>query len=256
MTIYELLNRKQKRRARFDQKEEHSFFMKNREILNKFPRFAYLYDAEGRDFDIMRANIIISAYLNKVAIEEEIINVSHHLKGDSKADYLKFITALKERTIDLPYLTFNKNKIYIPFFSLALNLIYTKEPTKMLEYPYDQLMENFSDSAIYPFDTYGTALYDSFFTKLINVGTNGKEVAFFHYDTNTIYIINTQGRLDQKIVLFDRYIKRPDYTHMIERLKPVIEAYFANSREDFIDALYQGRFISERIYWPSKRKIK
>lgn len=77
MNIYELLELKQKKRIRFEQKDEHLFFMKNREILNKFPRFAFLYDSEGNDFDVMRANIIILAYQNKKAIEEEIANVGH-----------------------------------------------------------------------------------------------------------------------------------------------------------------------------------
>ena len=46
MNSYELLEAKQKKRIRFEQKDEHLFFMKNREILNKFPRFAFLYDSE------------------------------------------------------------------------------------------------------------------------------------------------------------------------------------------------------------------
>lgn len=256
MSIYELLEKKQRKSSRFRQKEEHSFFMKNRDILNKLPRFAMLYDASDRDFDVMRANIIISAYLNKVAIEEEITNVSRYLEKDSKTDHVKFLLAIKERTIDLPYFVLNKSKIYIPFFSLALNLIYFKEPEKLLTYPYNQLKENFADSAIDPFDIYGPSLYDSLFTRLVKIGTNGKEIAFFHYDTNTIYIVNSQGRLDQKIVLFDRYIKQPNYTHMLERLKPVVEAYFSNSREDFINALYESHFISDRIYWTIKGPLK
>lgn len=248
MNTYELLEAKQKKRIRFEQKDEHLFFMKNREILNKFPRFAFLYDSEGNDFDVIRANIIILAYQNKIAIEEEIANVGHYINKDVKTEHLRFVTAVKERTIELPYLTFNKSKIYIPFFSLALNLIYSKEPEKMLAYPYNELGENYVDSAIDPFDTYGTALFDSFFTKLVKIGTNGKEVAFFHYDTNTIYIVNTQGRLDCKIVLFDKYIKRPDYSHMLERLKPVVDAYFINSRDEFITSLHKSGFISDHMY--------
>ncbi|MFA7385195.1 MAG: hypothetical protein WCZ24_03265 [Bacilli bacterium] len=256
MNIYRLLELKQRRRSRFSQKEEHSFFMRNREILTKFPRFATLYDVPISDFDVMRANIIITGYLNKVKIEEEIANISSYLEKDSKADHVKFLITLKERTIDLPYYTLNKNKIYIPFFSLALNSIYTKEPEKILTYPYDQLKDIYGDSAIDPFDTYGPNLYDSLFTRLVKLGTNGKEIAFFHYDMNVIYIVGSQGRLVEKIVLFDRYIKQPDYAHMLERLKPVIEAYFADSREDFINALYKSNFISDRIYWTIKGPLK
>jgi hypothetical protein len=256
MNIYETLAKKQKRRIGFDKKDEYLFFMKNRDILTKFPYFAFLYDSTNNDFDVMRANIIIKGYLNKIEIESEIDNLARYLDLSSKGDKIKFLLALKERTIDLPYYVLDKSKVYIPFFSFAINMIYFKEPNKLLTYPYTTLKDNYVDSAIDPFDTYGPNLYDSLYTKLIKVGTNGREVAMFHYDTNTIYIINSQGRLDEKIVLFDKYIKRPDFSLMIERIKPVVEAFFSDAREDFVDSLYASKFISGRLYWSLKRSIK
>ena len=74
-----------------------------------------------------------------------------------------------------------------------------------------------------------------------------KETAYFHYDTNTIYFINDQGRLDTSIVLFDRYLRHPNYSHMLERIKPVVDAYFAFDREALIKALHENGFISNTL---------
>ena len=139
-------------------------------------------------------------------------------------------------------------KIYIPFFNRAINQIYSLEPLKLLEEPYISLEDNYQNSSNDPFDTYGAELFNSFFTKLVKVGTNGKEIAYFHYDTNTIYIVNEQGRLDLKIVLFDRYIKKPNLNHMLERITPVVDKYFADDREGFIEALLENKFISKKMY--------
>ena len=74
-----------------------------------------------------------------------------------------------------------------------------------------------------------------------------KETAYFHYDTNTIYFVNEEGRLDASVVLFDRYIRHPNYAHMLERIKPVVDAYFAFDREAFIKALHDHGFLSSQL---------
>ena len=114
-------------------------------------------------------------------------------------------------------------------------------------YPYNGLMENFKDTVIDPFDMYGFELYNSHFSRLVKIKNVDKETAFFHYDTNTIYFINEQGRLDATIVLFDKHIRHPSYSHMLERIKPVIDAYFAFDREGFIRALRENGFISSHL---------
>ena len=194
---------------------------------------------------MMRANVIIYGLLNKQTIELEVKSLKEY--GQDK-DEEAFNAALRDRCIDLPYYSENEQKIYIPFFNRALNQIYTREPLKLLEEPYIELEGNFQNSSIDPFDTYGAELFNSFFTKLVKVGTNGREYAYFHYDTNTIYIANAQGRLDSRIVLFDKYIKKPNLNHMLERITPVVERYFADDREGFVNALLENKFISNKMY--------
>ena len=176
--------------------------------------------------------------------EKEIANLASH----GKIETAKFSLTLKERIIDQPYYDAKGVKVYIPFFSVALNQIYTNEPEKLLSLPYSELEHDFEDACIDPFDTYGAELFNSYFTSLVKIASSKHATAFFYYDTNTVYIINDQGRLDCKFVLFDRYMKKPSYTHMMERILPFVEAYFNNDRKATVDALLEQKLISPQMH--------
>ena len=242
--IYDLLSSKQKYRRPFSSGEDFKYFMDNREKLGKFKRFTELYDSEENEFDIMRANILLRGLENKTLFEKEIVNIKSH--GEIETG--KFILTLKERMLGQPYYDFNGTKIYIPFFSSALNQIYTNEPEKLLSLPYSELEHDFEDACVDPFDTYGAELFNSYFTSLVKIASSKHATAFFYYDTNTVYIINDQGRLDGKFVLFDKYMKKVSYTHMIERISPFIEAYFNNARQGLVDALLEHKLISPQMH--------
>lgn len=244
MTIYEILDRKQKYRRPFSSGEDFKYFIENRENLGKFRRFENLYDSEENEFDIMRANILLRGLENKKLFEAEIENIHNH----GAIEHGSFVIALKERTIDQPYYETNGIKVFIPFFSRTLNSIYVNEPEKLLVLPYSELKNNFEEACVDPFDTYGAELFNSYFSSLVKIDQNKHVTAFFHYDTNTIYFINDQGRLDAKLVLFDKYIKRPIFTHMMERISPVIKAYFNNNRRAMVDALLENNLISGQMH--------
>ena len=256
--LFDTLEKNKKRRTPFYRSDEHSFFMSNRGSLGKVPRFSFLDDIREDDFDIMRANIIIHSYLNKVVFEEEMLNFENYMKSGESIDHVKLIQTLRERMIDLPYFKEEneKDKIYIPFFSRSLNSLYYREPEKLLVPPYNNLKEQFSDSVIDPFDVYGAELYNSNFTRLLKLKEQDGITAYFHYDTNTIYFINNQGRLDNKIVLFDKYMKRPSYSHMLDRISPVIDAYFANDRSALINALHDQNLISSKMLYHIHKRSK
>ena len=244
--LFDYIASKAKRRKGFEKSEEFRFFLENRHLLNRIPRFINFYDLDSDPFEIMRANIILQAYLNKAKMEEEINSLNTYIVSNKK-NHAQFVKSFHEIVSELPYYQEDKDKIFIPFFTRSLNQIYFEEPEKLLTYPYNGLMENFKDTVIDPFDTYGSELYDSHFSRLVKIKKDDKETAFFHYDTNTIYFVNEQGRLDANIVLFDRYIRHPNYAHMLERIKPVVDAYFAFDREAFINALYNNGFISSHL---------
>lgn len=256
MRLFDLLESKKKKRKAFYNSDEYAYFSLNKSKLKDFTNFPYLQKNHLNEFDIIRANILLQGLENKENIESEVDNLSKHFEQGKKVTHEKYILTLRERTIGAPYYQDGTIKIFIPFFSKALNSIFYREPEKLLKEPFNGLKVNFSGSLIDPFDTYGADLYNSSFTRLIKVGEKGNECAFFHYDTNTIYMINEQGRLDISIVLFDKYIKFPNYNHMLERISPVIEQYFDNNREGFINALFESKFISKRMLGLISRKTK
>ena len=230
--LFNYLARKGKRRKAFVKSKEFDFFIENRSLLMRLPQFISFYDSENDPFQVMRANIILASFINKKKIEEAINNTTQ--------DFQKVIS-------ELPYYQDGEDRIYIPFFSRGLNQIYLNEPEKLLTESYRGLKEDFNETIIDPFDAYGSELYNSQFSHLVKVAEVDKETAYFHYDTNTIYFVNEQARLDARIVLFDRYIRHPNYENMLERIKPVVDAYFGFNREGLISALYENGFISAHL---------
>jgi len=245
--LFDYIASRAKRRKGFEKSEEFRFFLDNRHLLTKIPRFVNFYDVENDPFEIMRANIILQAYLNKAKMEEEIRNLSSYINVNNKKNHAQFLKSFHEIISEQPYYQEGQKKIYIPFFTRSLNQIYFDEPEKLLTSPYAGLKDRFQDTVVDPFDTYGSELYNSHFSRLVKVKQEDKETAFFHYDTNTIYFVNEQGRLDGTVVLFDRYLRRPSYSHMLERIRPVVDAYFNFDREGFINALYDNGFISSHL---------
>ena len=250
MKIFKILERYKKKRTTFYKSDEFNFYLLNRNALMKMPKFNYLTQGKITEFDIMRTNIVLHSYLNKVLIEEEVSNLQHYFDNpNNKKDYASLINALREKLVDQPYIRAQKAKIYIPFFSKAFNLIYLNDPMKLTKYPYVNLKEEFNDALIDPFDAYGYELYNSYFTRLIKISECDKTAGFFHYDTNTIYIINEQGRLDCKIVLFDRFIRKPNYNHMLERIRPVVDAYYKYDKKLLLEEMKKQGFISPHIFY-------
>ena len=243
--LFNYIASKAKRRKAFEQSEEFHFFIENRHILMHFPQFIHFYDTENDPFQIMRANIILQAFINKSKMEEEAASLDKYYSKNK--DHENFIKSYHEIISELSYYQEGNEKIYIPFFNRELNQIYANEPEKLSSSSYSRLKDDFKGTLVDPFDTYGSEIYNSHFSRLVKISSVDKETAFFHYDTNTIYFVNEQGRLDAGIVLFDRYIRHPSYSHMLERIKPVVDAYFAFDREGMIDALFTNGFISNRL---------
>lgn len=244
-TIYQLLELKQKRRHSFEDGSEYSFFLENRYMLDKVSKYDFLYQSEDDYFSVMRANIIIKSLQNKIAMEKVILPYL----ASPRLDIDDMKATLRKRCESLPFIKVNNVKVFIPFFTRSLNSVYLDNPERFLVSPYKDLKTSFKDSMIDPFDTYGYHLYNSSFTRLVMIkeSPDKKEAAFLHYDTNTIYFINDQGRLNDKLVLFDRYIKKPNTYHMFERVTPVVDAYFNFDRRGMIESLHDQGFISGKL---------
>lgn len=248
MELLEFLSRRKKKRKSFMETNEYKYYNQNKGNLAKLPKFLYLQKFDNGNFDILRINIILRGYRNKMILEEEANSIQEYMQ-DNEFDSEKYKSIVAQKMIDEPYYKDENAKIYIPFFSKIVNLIYTEEPKKLLKYPYSTLKDDFLDMVIDPFDTYGYELFNSEFCPLVKIYEKDGSAAFFNYDLNIIYVINSQGRLDARIVLFDKYIRHPNYNHMLERLRPVVEAYFNFDRQEFINALKNQGFISNHMFY-------
>ncbi|HBF68254.1 MAG TPA: hypothetical protein DDW20_02910 [Firmicutes bacterium] len=241
MYLYETLAKYQKG-IDFKKSADYNFYVEHRHLFNSIEMYRSLFDVDN-EFDVIRANIIIQALLNKKKIEELILYAY-------KKSYLKTEEALKfvdEHINGLPYILEGANKVFIPIFSRSINEYYSSKHGKLLCEPYNKLFDDFNSSCIDLFEVYNFELYDSLFTKLITVYKDENIMITYHFDFRTIYIINDQGRLDAKIALFDKYLNKPNYDHVIERIQPVIERYIDDDKDGMLKALADKKLISEKL---------
>ena len=243
MDFFATLIKKQKTTT-FDSSSESHFFLDNSAMLADIPQFKGLMRATA-PFDVIRANIILRALQNKELIQNALARIRRHGTEEEKAHLSETMADFLET---LPYLKEGKEKIYVPIFPRSINKLYAGDFAKFDERPYNSLLRGYSESlAIDPFDAYGWALYDSYFTKLILIDKNEKEAVFLDYDSHSLFCINADGRLNARIALFDRYLGKTYTNHLLERVKPVVAAYLAGDRETMIDALVENGLISRKL---------
>lgn len=222
---------------------EYKFYIENKSILSSNKYFEK-YDEISNDFDVIKANIIIRALLNKNYFD--LILTEEKNKNYIDQEYAKEV--LKERLIELPYIKYNNLNIYIPFFNRQTNEIYSNEFEKMNDLPYSDISINYDEFIIDPFETYSFDLFDSTFSELVKIEEDNSSAAFFHYELNCIFIINKQGSLDCEIHLFDKHIDHPQFGEILERIIPLIHAYYSNNMMDFVYLLLKNNFISYLVF--------
>ena len=247
MKLLEYLESHKKKRKDFKKSEDYLFYSKNKGLV---PKSNYFNNLSGRhidDFNIFRANIIIHGVINKTLIEGEVKNLVKYTETHQILTHEDFVNTLMKQIEERPYLDEKEGRIYIPFFPKSINLLYLQEPERLNEYPYTDLFKSYATLVIDPFDTYGNELFNTKFTNLKKIDSKNNVIAYYHSDTLTIYMVNDQGRLDSKIVLFDRYLKKIDLENIEERIKPVIEAYYEHNVQNFIKNLEKNRFISSKM---------
>ena len=255
MKLLEYLEKYKKKRKDFKNSEDYLFYAKNKGLVPKGTPFSDLTGRFVDDFDIFRANIIIHGVINKNMMEGEVKNLVKYTETHQILTHEDFVNMLMKQIEDRPYLDEKEGRIYIPFFPKSINLLYLNEPEKLNEYPYTDLFKAYATLVIDPFDTYGSELFNTKFTNLVKVASKNNVTAYYHNDTMSIYMINDQGRLDSKIVLFDRYLKKIDLENIQERIKPVIEAYYEHNVQNFIKNLEKNGFISSKMLFKLNHKF-
>ncbi len=237
-SIFKILEKE--RNSKTFNNEESDFFYKNKNILKNDPQFSKYLTAEN-DFDIIKANIVIRGLKNKEDIDTFIIE-------GFKNNIPNLNEILKEKCLDYPYIKYDDYRVYFPFFNRITNGVYSNEVEKLKESPYSDLFLNYKAFIVDPFDTYGVDLFDSSFTKLVKVSEDLTTVSYFSYHLNCIFVINRQGGIDTMIYLFDKHLKHPNKSHVIDRVKVVLESYYTNQMRDFVSSLYKNEFISYKVF--------
>ena len=155
---------------------------------------------------------------------------------------------------ELPFFKYGpeEKRIYVPIFPYNLNALYAGQFQKLMVPPYLSLVKNFQGSSIDPFDYYGPDIYNSYFTRLVEVRKTEHGSAFYDFDAEALYFVNLQGRLDDKLCLFDRSLHHPNHNHMLKRLFPVVDAYYADDKESFLKALVDNKLISSKEIYKYK----
>ncbi len=242
-SVFEIL-KKYKNNKFINSSEEVKFYDKYCEVLydnNNFIKYTEINDL----FDIVKSNIIIRSILNKNTIDkiikEEISNHDFNTVEEIQNN-------IKNRFFNLPYMKYEDFKIYIPFFNISTNNIYSNEFFKLKEVPYNDLMKKYVYFLIDPFETYKLNIFESNFTELVKIYSDNTSSAYYHFNLRTIFIINDQGFIDNTIHIFDKKMKYVDTTNVIERIKPAIRAYYKNDIAEFIYSLNEEKLISHKVF--------
>ena len=121
-----------KRKTAFDRGSEALFFGENSYLLSSHEPFQpYLHPKTP--FQVARSNILIRAIVNKRVIERLYLSRAILAEKEGRLGKEEF---MREAVLELPFLLLaNGEKVYVPFFSRALNRIYAGDYGKMERMP-------------------------------------------------------------------------------------------------------------------------
>jgi hypothetical protein len=255
--IYQLLYKK-RRKVSLLNSEQYKFYAKHASSYASILSYYHFSTNETNPFRILQANIIIKALLNKELIESHLEKISLDATQERNIPKEEFIKNKVWEILDQtgsPYFVLEKTRIYIPVFSRSLNIMYNEECAKLLEKPYNVLVDKPKSSCVDLFDTYGLDLYNSPFTSLIKIKDDKTSSSFYDPDFEVIYVINKQGRLDLEIHLFDKYLKNMEKHHTLSKIEMVMSCFYNTDYPGFVDALYKNKLISKKIYLQAMHKM-
>ena len=209
-----------------------------------FSRYGFLgrFNDVSTSFGLIKTVTVLQGLENKNKIENEAdVFTDIELNEESKN------AVIHSR---LPCFEVDGVKIYVPFFTRDFNVHYDSKLDSLTRFPFVSLKEDFESSVVDPFDTYGYALFDSEYTRLVKIAEYRQQgaVVFYHISFETVYVINDQGSCDAAIPIFDPDLQYPNRENLFERIAQLMEFYFANDRPGFIRALNSLGLISTSLY--------
>lgn len=227
--------------------------------MSYFSLFSYLQKKNKKDiksYSLYKENSSnvfilepISNIFNKVISNKSLIDVLKTnilIKGMKNKEYIE--NNLFKEDYNLPKMNIDSMDIYIPFYNEDLNLIYSIYQDKLNKFPYSEMIDDYSKSIVNPFTYYGYELYNSSFTNLKLISKHSKEAYFYCEELETILSITSQGGLEKEIPLFDYQHEKKSFDEIKDNLQKLMSYYHDFDRENFIDELFNSKFISHKLY--------
>jgi len=218
--------------------EEQMFFDSHASL---FTAKTAVYNDPGSLFGLIRADIVLHGESNRQAI--------HKFVSMMPGDVLALDCVSKACKDKLPYMDYHGHQIFIPQYPIGLNAIYADHPEELLKDPYKVCLRDANRFVINPFETYGNHLYSSSFTRLARLDvTDGDSDAFYHIGFQTLFIIDKKGSLIEEIPLFDEKDHYPYQDGLFEKLHLLLNDYYGNDRDGFLDHLLTLGFVSKPLH--------
>lgn len=200
-----------------------------------------IYNDTSSIYGLIRACIILEGERNREELD-------YFLQTFPK-EALSLPSVMKNAKNKLPYLKKGSKRIYIPTLNEEVNDLYYRDMKLLLDGKYEGLFKGDSSFYVDPFETYGRALFDSTFTRLIRLDIQENDLCgFYHPFFETVFILDNKGCLVQEIPLFDEKLKYPNKENLFERLDELMKSYFSADRERFLTSLKDLKLISQQLY--------
>ena len=192
-------------------------------------------------FGIIKSDIILQGLSNKKVLDDAIKKYS--------AEQLKSPVLLHTLFDNLTYFTYEGTRIYIPTYNPQINLRYYQDLASLQNFPYNALLIDKESSLINPFEFYNYSLFNSPLTRLIKLDAHDEDSqSFYHVEFETIFVIENQGTLQVEIPIFDDKLKKPNKDNLFDRINTLMTYYYANDRENFINAFKDLNLISNDLF--------
>lgn len=250
-----LLLKKHHKFFNYKKSDEYKFYKKYKSKANVI-KYSYKVESNLKQFDIICKNIIVSSILNKINIDKIYTDLFNSVYLNSKLNFDEFLAYYHDRIVDLKSFKSNNIDIYIPIFSHTLNDIYYNDPLELLKEPYQSILKKYDTNFIDLFSTYNFEVFDSNFTKLIKIKDYGDIVAFYDFDFGILFFVNSQGRLDYYLPIFDKYLDKINTSHLIQKISVICDDYYDNNVDRLIIDLKSNNFISIKMYNYLLKKLK
>jgi hypothetical protein len=110
-------------------------------------------------------------------------------------------------------------------------------------------MKDENYAIINPFKTYGLALLDSPFTRLIRLEAKKDNIhVFYHCAFETLFFVDEECNLIEELPILDEKCQYKDNLHLFENLNTIANDYLYHDRTKLFSDLLKLNLLSEAYY--------